>query len=772
MNTAQTRSQQSPTRRLTALYVGALGLLALLLLAGFALTQWALALKSDEAHVINVAGRQRMLSQRLSKAALALRAATDEVSRSFRTTELRDTLEVWRRNHQGLLSGDEGLSLPGANSVEVTRLFAEIEPYYQVMTAAGEGLLAAAARREDAPNRDAEIRDQLEIILAAEASFLRGMEEIVRQYERESETRLSRLQGIELALLVVMLAEGLFVFRPATRRIRESIGELKRAQASLEREKKFVQLLQAIAVAANESATVEEAMQMALDRVCEHTGWPVGHAYARAQDSTDELVPTAIWHLDDPARFANFKEITEKTRFAPGVGLPGEVFLSGKAKWIADVTEAGANFPRTKQAQGIGIKSGFAFPVMVGTQIAAVLEFFSPEQFEPDAQLLEVAVHVGAQLGRVVERARAEEALRRSERRYRESVENSRGLICTHDLEGTLLSVNPAAAHALGYEPGEMISRNLAEFLPPSTRQRFGDYLRSAAKNAITNGSMRVVSKEGEERVWMFRNVRVAEEGKAPYVLGHAQDITAEKRAEAELQKLASIVESSDDAIISMSVDGTIQSWNAGAEKSFGYTARELIGSPITTLIPPERTGEELQIIERIKRGERIEHFETVRVRKDGSALDVSLTFSPIKDIHGQITGISKIARDIGKRKRTEAALRESEDKFRSIVETTVEWIWSINLEGISTYNNPAVEKILGYHPDELTGKPGILLMHEEERRRVEKMIPDSVSSRTGWTNLVFRWRHKDGSDRYLESNATPMLDANGELIGYWGADR
>jgi PAS domain S-box-containing protein len=133
------------------------------------------------------------------------------------------------------------------------------------------------------------------------------------------------------------------------------------------------------------------------------------------------------------------------------------------------------------------------------------------------------------------------------------------------------------------------------------------------------------------------------------------EDVSERKRAEVVQAYLAAIVESSDDAIISKTLQGIITSWNKSAERLFGYTASEIIGLPISTLIPPDRPEEEVEILEKLRRGERIEHFETVRLRKDGRSVDVSLTISPIKDSSGRIIGASKVARDIGERKRADA---------------------------------------------------------------------------------------------------------------------
>jgi PAS domain S-box-containing protein len=132
-------------------------------------------------------------------------------------------------------------------------------------------------------------------------------------------------------------------------------------------------------------------------------------------------------------------------------------------------------------------------------------------------------------------------------------------------------------------------------------------------------------------------------------------DITDRKRAEVVGQRLVAIVESSDDAILSKNLDGIIASWNRGAERLFGYTADEIVGKSVTVLIPAERIDEEPEILGRIRRGEHIDHYETVRLRKDGSLVDISLSVSPVKDGHGNIIGASKIARDITDRKQAQA---------------------------------------------------------------------------------------------------------------------
>ena len=148
-------------------------------------------------------------------------------------------------------------------------------------------------------------------------------------------------------------------------------------------------------------------------------------------------------------------------------------------------------------------------------------------------------------------------------------------------------------------------------------------------------------------------------------------DITDRKHAEEIKQRFSSIVQFSDDAIISKNLKGIIESWNEGAERIFGYTANEAIGQSVEMLIPPDRIDEEWEILNRIRRGEHIEHYETVRRRKDGSLIDISLTVSPIMDAEGRVVGASKIARDISERRKAqeqnEMDFREMDHRIRNL---------------------------------------------------------------------------------------------------------
>jgi PAS domain S-box-containing protein len=252
-------------------------------------------------------------------------------------------------------------------------------------------------------------------------------------------------------------------------------------------------------------------------------------------------------------------------------------------------------------------------------------------------------------------RDRAEGAIRASEERYRTLFERMPiGLYRTKP-EGQIIDANPALVEMLGYpDRASLLAMNAGDiFIHPQDRQAEMDLLDQKRQPVSTE--LQLKRFDGSS-IWVRDTVRpvFAQDGQVSYYDGSLEDITEHRRADEAHLLLASIVKSSDDAIIAETLDGTIVSWNSGAEKIFGYQAEEVIGHSLSLLLPDDRKDELERILARIKRGERVEHYETERIRKNGKWIAVSLTISPIIDSAGDVIGVSKIARDISEHKRLE----------------------------------------------------------------------------------------------------------------------
>jgi PAS domain S-box-containing protein len=222
---------------------------------------------------------------------------------------------------------------------------------------------------------------------------------------------------------------------------------------------------------------------------------------------------------------------------------------------------------------------------------------------------------------------------------------------------------------------------------------------------------------------------------------GERRLLSESDRRRVEVAQLAAIVESSDDAIISKTLDGVITSWNAAAERLYGYPAAEMIGRSIAIIVPPERPDELPRILERLAQGERIEHFETERVRKDGTRIEVSTTISPIIDGRGRVTGAAAIARDVSERRRMEEALRDSEERYRGIVSHAAVGIARIGRDGRLLDVNPGLGEMLGGGRERLVGTTYLELVHADDRGRASAAMGALLAGGSDGESLDLRYR-------------------------------
>ncbi|HEV2860946.1 MAG TPA: PAS domain S-box protein [Pyrinomonadaceae bacterium] len=342
--------------------------------------------------------------------------------------------------------------------------------------------------------------------------------------------------------------------------------------------------------------------------------------------------------------------------------------------------------------------------------------------------------------------------------------------IFLRDSSNAITLWNRGAERTYGYTPEEALGRSPHELLktvPPVPLEEIYESLR---REGFWEGELLHTRKDGEQIVVETRWATVRDErGQTTSILEITRDVTERRRSEVRLRHAAAIVENSDDAIISKDLDGIIQSWNPGAERLYGYTPEEAVGQPVTMLIPDDRPDEEPSILARIRRGERVDHYETVRVTKDGRVLDVSLTVSPVRDSTGRVVGASKIARDITERKRAEAELSQSRAQLQTVFENATVGLFVMDDRQHCIYMNPAAEKLTGYTLEEVQGRPLHYFIHHThpdgtpyplEECPIDQAFPQN-NQEQGEDAFV----HKDGSFFPVAFTASPLRE-NGRPVG------
>ncbi|MDP9050926.1 MAG: PAS domain S-box protein, partial [Acidobacteriota bacterium] len=242
------------------------------------------------------------------------------------------------------------------------------------------------------------------------------------------------------------------------------------------------------------------------------------------------------------------------------------------------------------------------------------------------------------------------------------------------------------------------------------------------------------------------------------------------ERKTEELSRLAAAVESSDDAIITKTLEGVIVTWNAGARRMFGYLADEAVGRPVTILMPEDHIDEEPGILDRLRRGERIDHYETIRQHKDGSLINISLSVSPIKDASGKIIGAAKIARDITRQKRIEEALSASDRRFQLMADSAPVLIWMADTTKRCTWFNRTWLQFTGRDLNQELGFGWAEGIHLEDLDRCMETYTTRFDAREAF-RMEYRLRRQDGTWRWVINTAIPLLEGPERAFsGYIGS--
>jgi PAS domain S-box-containing protein len=360
----------------------------------------------------------------------------------------------------------------------------------------------------------------------------------------------------------------------------------------------------------------------------------------------------------------------------------------------------------------------------------------------------------------ITERKRAEQALRESEARYRRLFEQNLAGVFRGTVDGHVLDCNDAYARMLGYNsPQEILHLEKLDYFYDA-QEGMAAVARLRREGSHTNFELRLKRRDGSP-ISVLANVTLTEMGESRLLLveGTLIDITIRKRAEEARAFLASLVESSQDAIIGTTLEGLAISWNHGAEELYGYRVEEMIGKSVSVLIPPDRPDELPQLLEKVRRGDSLSRYESVWARKDGSRVAVSLTISPVYDTTGKITGIATIARDIGERKRAEQQTRLQ----TAALESAANGIVIADREGRVLWANPAFACLTGYPAEEVLGQTLRVLKSGKHDATFYQKLWKTILSGGVWQGEIVN-RRKDGTLYTDETTITPVRDALGAI--------
>jgi PAS domain S-box-containing protein len=360
----------------------------------------------------------------------------------------------------------------------------------------------------------------------------------------------------------------------------------------------------------------------------------------------------------------------------------------------------------------------------------------------------------------------------RKRMQYRALLEAAPDAIVVVNQSAAIVLVNAQAERLFGYRREELIGRPAKILVSKNFRdQHSHQHSRFLAapqeRPAMAGLELFGLRKDGTEFPIEIR-LSPLDTKEGVLVSSAIRDISDRRRTEEDLRRLASIVACSDDAIVGKTMEGIMISWNAAAERIYGYSASEAIGQPVTMLVPLDRQDEVLRLLERLKRGETVDHFETVRLRKDGKEVQIEVTVSPIRDALERIVGASTIGRDISVRKAAEKQLVQMEARYRGLLEAAPDAVIVVNQDGEIVLLNLLTEKHFGYQRDELVGQ------------NVKSIIPKGFAERLATygigtpgdpivpqrgKGIELYGRRKDGSDFPIEIMLSPLDTVDGILI-------
>src|SRR6266511_1345916 len=524
-----------------------------------------------------------------------------------------------------------------------------------------------------------------------------------------------------------------------------------------------------------ESDSLAEASPHLLRTICEAMDWDWGALWSVRQQQPERLRCDCIWHASS-IDVSEFDAASQKSACAPGEGRAGQVWKTRQSLWIADVAKD-PGFRRGPAAARSGLHTGLACPILLGGEALGIVEFFSRRIREPDEQELATLSAIGSQIGQFIRRKRAEQAVQASEKRFRALIEHAYDIVLLLSAEGTILYASPSVERVLGYAPEEVIGRDGYELVHPDHRQSsVTRFTRSVQElGSVITGERLLLHKDGSSRWVENVIVNLLAEPSVQAVVMRQRDVTERKQAEAALreseQRFRTLVQFSFDVYWESDVqhrftrqefaEGLADAPVPGSDIGIGKTRWEL---------PHLEPGEEAwrKHRETLDAHLPFRDFELARPRPNGGKRYWSVSGLPVFDETGRFVGYRGLGRQITDRKQAEAALRESEQRFRDYAEIASDWFWESDSEHrFTSFTRSAAT--WGFIGGRIGKRRWELAADRDEEPEKWRAHIATMDAHQPFRGFRYRAAAPDGSSIYVSVSGKPVFDADGSFLGYRG---
>lgn len=548
--------------------------------------------------------------------------------------------------------------------------------------------------------------------------------------------------------------------------LKTEITERKQAE-------KEVRLLQDIGQAVSESSDFHAALRVALRKVCETTSWNYGEAWIPCSD--DIVLEHGLVYYGSKNTLEQFRQVSERFTFSPGVGLPGRVWLSRQPEWIQDVSvQPESVFLRVEAAMATGLGAALGIPVIANGRVLAVLVFFMSKSYKEDERLVNIISAIATQLGTIMQRKQAEESLEASERQLRMVTDHTPVLIAYCDTEGRYRFVNKGYAERFGLTREEVIGKRIPEVVGEEGYSNF----RQQVEAVLSGQTVEFEVEIPYQRIgWRYMHVAYVPEfgpqGEVRGLIAAISDITQRRRAEVALRKseerYRALVTTSVQIIWTNNAEGKMTGEQPGWASLTGQTYEQYQNYGWSAALHPEDREYTLQRwCEAVERKGLFEVEHRVR-RHDGKYRHFAVRAAPVVESDGSIREWIGSHTDITERKQAEAALMESEERYRILTEVSPQMVWVTRPDGSNIYSNQWWFNYTGLTMEQTANDGWASVVHPEDSERVLKSWKHAVARDKDY-ELEIRFRKaSDGTYRWHLARGLPLRDARGQTVKWLG---